>query len=185
VRGWKQQTPPGFVFALKASRLITHMRKLRGCGEALAALFGVMDNLGEKLGPILFQLPPRWRVDHRRLEEFIRGLPAEHRYSFEFRDLSWHDERVYELLSACNVALCHYHLEGFESPAVATADFGYWRLHGPGAAYRGCYSDEYLGQLSDRLKSDHDQYVFFDNDEAGYAVRNALRLQALCDARRD
>jgi uncharacterized protein YecE (DUF72 family) len=186
-RAWREQTPPGFRFALKASRYITHMKKLRAPHRSLRAFLAVARALGPKCGPLLFQLPPRWRCNPSRLAAFLRALPKNRACAFEFRDPSWHTPEVYALLRRHNAAFCIYELAGFESPHVLTADITYVRLHGPAAyAYGGSYPDAALaawaGEIRSWQKLKH-VYVFFDNDEAGYAVRNALTLQALLTGR--
>lgn len=187
VRGWLQDTPPGFVFALKASRYITHMKKLRAPRASTRALFRVVRALGPKCGPILFQLPPRWRCDPGRFAAFLRALPCKHDYAFEFRDPTWHTPQVYVLLRRYRAAFCIYQLAGFESPHVLTADFAYVRLHGPAAfAYGSSYSDAALAAWAREIggwKKVKRVYVYFDNDEAGYAARNAGTLRALLDSR--
>ncbi|GIX49333.1 MAG: hypothetical protein KatS3mg131_3544 [Candidatus Tectimicrobiota bacterium] len=114
---------------------------------------------------------------------FSPCLPPAYRHAFEFRHPSWHNEAVYALLQAHNVAFCIFELAGFRTPLVCTADFAYVRLHGPGGAYQGCYDEATLGWWARTLQkwqeAGRDGYVFFDNDEAGYAVRNALTLQQL------
>ena len=186
VRSWVQDAPANFTFALKASRYITHMRKLRAPHASTHALFKVARALGAKCGPILFQLPPRWRCNPKRLADFLRALPRGHDYAFEFRDPSWHNPEVYALLRRHRAAFCMYQLAGFESPHVLTADFTYVRLHGPAAyGYGGLYSDAALAAWVDEIrgwKKLRRVYVYFDNDEAAYAVRNARTLRALLAA---
>lgn len=186
VRGWVEHTPDGFVFAVKASRLMTHLKKLNRCEETLSAFFNVIDGFGEKLGPILFQLPPRWRADPERLARFLDLLPTKYTCAFEFRNPDWHREEVYQLLAAHNAGFCLFELNGLCSPEQLTSDTVYVRLHGPSDAYCGDYSPETLEAWKQKLKIWHDQglgvYLFFDNDQAGYAVKNALTLQRLNQA---
>ena len=178
---WKEDTPEGFIFSVKASRYITHMKKLKDPVDAVKRFMDRVDALGEKLGPLLFQLPPRWRCNPERLDSFLELLPRNHLYSFEFRDESWFREEVYEILRKRGAALCIYHLSGFISPRELTADFAYVRLHGPGDAYEGTYSTETLagwaGALSSWRRQGKPVYVYFDNDQRGYAVHNGLELQ--------
>lgn len=180
---WRDGTPAGFLFAPKASRFITHMKKLRDPETPLALFLGRMETLGEKLGPILFQLPPHWGRNVERLEGFLRALPSGHRHAFEMRDPSWHHPEVYALLKAHNAAFCAFDLAGFQSPVELTADFAYIRLHGPSlAAYAGCYDAEALHGWATRIRGWrdlHTVYVYFDNDQAGYAARNALELRGI------
>jgi uncharacterized protein YecE (DUF72 family) len=183
MRCWRDATPRNFEFAVKASRFLTHNKKLKEPENALNNFLPRAEALGEKLGPILFQLPPKWRINLDRLKEFLEALPKYHRYTFEFREPSWLVPQVYDLLRAHNAAFCIYELAGFHTPIEITADWTYVRLHGPGGKYQGSYSDEVLrtwakriAQWSKELKS---IYVYFDNDQAGYAAENALQLKRL------
>jgi len=148
----------------------------------------LVELLGDKLGPILFQLPPHWSCDASRLAQFLRALPRRHRYSFEFRDPTWHCQEIYELLERHNAAFCLYELAGFRSPARVTADFTYVRLHGPAIqAYQGSYDSAALHRWCDRIWKWQSElkgvYVYFDNDQSGYAVQNALQLKNLVHRR--
>lgn len=177
---WRETTPEDFVFACKASRYITHMKKLREPRESSERFFAAIEALGRKLGPILFQLPPRWRVNPERLAAYLEALPSGHRVAFEFRDPSWLVPAVYEHLARRNAALCIYDLAGSLSPLEVTADFVYLRLHGPACAYQGHYDDKALAAWAERLliwrRQGLDAYCYFDNDEKGYAAIDAQRL---------
>lgn len=183
VAEWCRETPPGFVFACKASRYITHMKKLKDPAAATARFFDVVTGLRRKLGPILFQLPPHWNVDVERLAHFLAALPRGFRFAFEFRDESWFVPAVFRLLERHGAAACAFDLGGRRSPVRLTADFIYIRLHGPGGPYRGRYDGRTLAAWARRAKawreSGLDVYCYFDNDEAGYAAADALRLAAL------
>jgi len=180
---WRDTAPPGFIFAVKGSRFITHMKKLRDPERSLAPFLERMAILGEKLGPILFQLPPRWHFDAARLAAFLGALPTLQRYTLELRDRSWINARALDLLAAHGVAFCIYELAGYRSPREVTADFVYIRLHGPGAPYQGRYDPRNLAGWAEAIAAWSQQgrevFCFFDNDESGYAVRNALELQDL------
>jgi uncharacterized protein YecE (DUF72 family) len=179
---WRQATPPGFCFAVKASRFLTHNKKLKDPGNALQNFLPRAEALQEKLGPILFQLPPRWRVNLERLEAFLQALPRHHRYAFEFREPSWNTEAVYATLHRHNAAYCIFELDCFTSPLKVTADFAYVRLHGPGGKYQGCYTGATLRQWAKWIEQQSKLraiYMYFDNDQAGYAARNALELKSL------
>jgi uncharacterized protein YecE (DUF72 family) len=184
VRAWREMAPPGFVFSVKASRYITHMKKLKDPSEPVRAFLGTMKPLGDRLGPVLFQLPPRFRVNAERLRAFLRALPKGGRYAFEFRDHTWFHDEVCEALEKRGAALCIYDLEGTVSPAKVTADFVYVRLHGPDGAYAGKYGARALRGWADAIQSwageGRDVYCYFDNDEKGYAAKNALELSRLC-----
>ncbi len=182
VRTWRNDTPKDFVFSCKASRFITHMKKLKDADQSTPAFFAVLEEFGPKLGPVLFQLPPRWRVNPARLEEFLEALPTGHTFVFEFRDLSWFRADTLRLLEQKNAACCIYDLDGTVSPFVLTSDVVYIRLHGPDGPYQGSYSEKAIAEWADRLiawrDEQRDVYCYFDNDQHGYAVRDATRLQA-------
>ncbi len=189
VRGWRDATPPEFRFAVKGSRFITHMKKLKDPESALQEFQPVLQALGTKLGPVLFQLPPHWPCDHDRLEAFLHALPPGLRYTFEFREPSWHCDRIYRLLRAHNAALCLYELAGYRSPIELTADFVYIRLHGPGKKkYQGDYSKATLRAWARRIERWGSElkaaYVYFDNDQKGYAAKNALELKEMMNGER-
>ena len=177
---WRDCTPPGFIFACKASRYITHMKKLRDARSSCERFFAAVEVLADKLGPVLFQLPPKWRGDPGRLESFLAAMPAKRRIAFEFRDESWFKPEIYRLLRQRDAALCIYELDGRCAPFEVTAGFTYLRLHGPGSSYRGRYDDRALAAWAARIlmwrKAGHDVYCYFDNDERGYAAENARRL---------
>lgn len=180
---WRKETAEDFTFAVKASRYITHMKKLKNDDAGLETFLKRAAKLKEKLGPVLFQLPPSWKLNFERLENFVKALPDKHRYTFEFRNHSWYDESVIELLTRHNIAFCIYELEHHLSPLHVTADFVYIRLHGPGDKYQGYYSKAELKKWARRCqnwqKEGRDVYVFFDNDQSGYAAFNALTLKEL------
>lgn len=184
---WRRIQSAEFVFALKASRTITHMKKLKNAKQPLERFVERARRLGGKLGPILFQLPPRWRLNTERLEGFLALLPKDLRFVFEFRDDDWHNPATYRLLSRFGAAFCIYQLAGRYSPVQVTADFVYIRLHGPLIEpYRGSYDTQTLagwaGAFSTWTDQGLDVFCYFDNDEAGYAVQNALQLQGMIHA---
>jgi uncharacterized protein YecE (DUF72 family) len=183
LRKWRDAVPDDFVFTAKGSRYITHMKKLKDPKENLSLFLDRISVLGNKLGPILFQLPPRWRFNAQRLAAFFEVLSSEFRYTFEFRDQSWLNEQTYALLAQNAAAFCIYELDGFLSPKEITADFTYVRLHGPSGPYRGSYDSRTLSSWAEDFSTwsaqVRDVYCYFDNDEAGYAARNALQLQSL------
>jgi uncharacterized protein YecE (DUF72 family) len=183
LRFWRESTPPEFCFAAKGSRFLTHMKKLKDPETGLKRFLDCIEILQEKLGPILFQLPPNWRIDRERLETFLRHLPRYHRYAFEFRNDSWNTPEIFDLLHEHNAAYCAYHLAGFQSPTTLTTDFAYVRLHGPGGKYQGSYDDGALRGWADRIGDWRRQlksvYVYFDNDDSGYAAVDAVRLRAM------
>jgi uncharacterized protein YecE (DUF72 family) len=182
---WRESTPGNFRFALKGSRFLTHMKKLKDPEPGLERFFQRADLLGDKLGPILFQLPPHWEVDLGRLRTFLEALPKGHRYAFEFRNATWNTPEILGELRRHNAAYCPFDLAGFQSPIEITADFTYVRLHGPGGKYQGSYSDEALAVWAERIRNWRKElqaiYFYFDNDQAAYAVQNAVRLRELVE----
>ncbi len=180
---WCAAVPGNFRFAVKASRFITHNKKLKDPEDALERFFSRAEALGPNLGPILFQLPPRWKLNLERLEHFLIALPRQHRYAFEFRDLSWNTQEVYALLRSYNAAYCIYELSGYRSPVMVTADWTYVRLHGPGGKYQGSYDRQALNGWATQVvkwsRSLKAIYVYFDNDDSAYAPHNALELKQL------
>jgi uncharacterized protein YecE (DUF72 family) len=180
VARWRELAPPGFVFAWKASRFITHMKRLRDVEDSLARVFAPMAALGAARGPTLFQLPPQMALDRDRLAQFLAQLPAG-RHTVEFRHPSWYADEVFALLAAHQVALCisdHHHAP---APWVATADFVYVRGHGPSGRYAGSYADGALDRWAERIggwsAEGRDVYGYFDNDIGCAAPRDALRLK--------
>lgn len=185
---WRDTVPAGFIFSVKASRYITHMKKLKDPQEPVSNFLDRVDTLGDKLGPILFQLPPHWNFDRERLNSFLAILPAGYRYAFEFRDPSWLNPQAYEALSKYEAAFCIYDFHGRTSPKQVTCDFVYIRLHGPYGPYRGQYSTQALagwaGAISTWARQGKEIYCYFDNDEAGYAVQDAQRLREMVEGLR-
>jgi uncharacterized protein YecE (DUF72 family) len=184
VRQWTETVPADFLFSVKASRYITHMKKLKDPEEGLRNLFRVLEPFGRKLGAVLVQCPPNWRVNLDRLEHFLKSLSSDYRYTFEFRDHSWLCEGVYTLLEKHHAALCIYDYEQYQSPERVTTDFVYLRLHGPEAqAYKGSYRDEVLREHARRCREWNRQgltvYCYFDNDEKAHAPDDARRLREL------
>ncbi|MCU1283846.1 MAG: hypothetical protein JWO13_196 [Acidobacteriales bacterium] len=187
LEAWRDATPKNFKFAMKASRFLTHNKKLKDPENALEKFLPRAEALREKLGPILFQLPPKWKVNQQRLEELLEILPKYHRYAFEFREPSWINQEICRVLRKHNAAFCIYELAGYHSPVVTTADFVYVRLHGPGDKYQGSYSDSALARWAKRIQSwaaeGKSVWFYFDNDQAGYAADNALTLKRMVEKR--
>jgi uncharacterized protein YecE (DUF72 family) len=159
------------------------MKKLNDVEESVDTFLQHASGLGKKLGPILFQLPPRWNMNAERLDGFLKLLPHDHRYAFEFRDPSWYDPAIYTILRKKGCAFCIYELAGHRSPLEVTADFVYVRLHGPGDKYQGSYHTHTLNAWAKRIKEwqgeGKDTFVYFDNDQEGYAVFNAQKLKEM------
>jgi len=217
-RNWCKQAPAGFLFAVKANRYITHIKRLKDPQEVLDRFFERVRLLKGSLGPILYQLPPSLHKDLDRLEFFLQvlrnvilnpspcsrtgsakrpvlrssssataedgseeSLPRRPDSVFEFRHESWYCEDTYKLLGRFGVGFCIHDLSGLESPRVVTGDIIYVRFHGTTGRYSGCYSKSMLANwakwLKDRAKDVRSIYVYFNNDEAAYAIRNAKELK--------
>ncbi len=178
--GWREAVSGGFIFCVKAGRYITHMKKLKDPRNTLHPFLSRIELLKPRLGPVLLQLPPHWSLNRDRLATFVEALPEGFRFAFEFRDGSWFHPSVYEILKTRSLSFCIYELDGRMAPDVVTADFVYIRLHGPGTAYQGEYGDSGLEvwtrKILDWAGAGKEIFCYFDNDQAGYAARDALRL---------
>jgi uncharacterized protein YecE (DUF72 family) len=184
VRSWRDQTGKDLVFAWKASKFITHWKRLsQKSVNSLELLEDRLSLLGEKAGPVLFQLPPNFEADADRLAEFFKLLSKKRRYSFEFRHPSWYAPRILRMLSEQNVSLCLSDHHDAPAPWKRTADFVYVRGHGPSGRYRGHYSQDVLAGWAKRIKSwkkqGCDVFVYFDNDQKSAAPADASRLKRL------
>jgi uncharacterized protein YecE (DUF72 family) len=183
---WKRRAPPDFVYAVKASRFLTHMKKLKDPAEPLQRLLSRARRLGPSLGPILFQLPPSWPLNRERFRTFLDALPPRHRYVVEFRDPSWYADDVLDLLASHGVALCLHDMAGSASGRLSIGPFSYMRFHGV-QKYSGTYPDSVLDDWADwfasSLASGRDVYAYFNNDVGGHAPRDAARLRARIDER--
>ena len=176
-------SPEEFLFSVKASRYITHLKKLKNPHQSLRAFFDRIRILKNKCGPVLFQLPPNWKADANRLADFTAALPKGYSYVFEFRDHSWFNKEIYQILNRCNAALCIYGMGKYQSPRDVTADFVYVRLHGPEKNYKGRYSEEALEKWAEIFTrwagAGKQVYCYFDNDESGHAASDARRLTTM------
>jgi uncharacterized protein YecE (DUF72 family) len=184
VRAWGERTPDNFVFAWKASKFITHWKRLTEKSQnSLELMETRLRLLGRKAGPVLFQLPPQFRKDRERLASFIRLLRVPRRYVFEFRHLSWYEDDILDLLRDNDIALCLSDHHDAPSPWVITARHVYLRAHGPTGRYRGHYASNALQSWAVRLLDlhlrQHDIYVYFDNDQKSAAPKDALRLTSI------
>ena len=184
---WREVSHRDFLFAVKGSRFITHMKKLKDVKSSTSKFFKAAKHLERKLGPVLFQLPPRWHVNAERLAEFLTSIPKDHQYAFEFREASWYAEEVFEVLKRHNAALCIHDLGGNQQPIELTADFTYVRFHGPTEAkYAGSYSGRDLKKWADRIVEWNQNltaiYAYFNNDVGGFAPKNAQELKELLEA---
>ncbi|HEY9899091.1 MAG TPA: DUF72 domain-containing protein [Pantanalinema sp.] len=181
---WARAVPEGFCFAIKASRYLTHLKKLKDPAPALARLYAAIAPLGDKQGPVLYQLPPRWGFDPGRLEGFLAALP-EGPCAVEFRDPSWYRPEAYRLLERFGVALCASSFPGLPMAWEVTGGIGYVRLHGTEVAYGDRYERKALTAIARRIRAmlrrGLDVYAYFDNDAEAFAVENARELRELLE----
>ncbi len=181
---WAARAPENFLFAVKASRIITHIRRLWDCAEPLKNFFDAVIHLGEKLGPVLYQLPPNLKADLTRLRAFLKELPEGFTHVFEFRHESWFAREVFDLLEEHGCVFCVHDHGGMNVPHVTTADVTYWRFHGTGM--RGeCYGREQLLTPAQELAALAGEgkrvFAYFNNDAAACAVTDARELRALIE----
>ena len=180
---WRSEVTPDFLFAVKANRFITHMKKLKNVDDALTVFVERVSNLRRNLGPILFQLPPNLKVDARRLSDFLSQLPPRRRYAVEFRNATWLTDEVTQALADRKVAFCIHDLFGEPCPQHVTAPFAYFRFHGHDERYGGSYPKkilkEYAQEMVTLLGKGKDVYAYFNNDAFGYALKDAVALKKL------
>ena len=190
---WREQTPASFLFAVKDSRFLTHMKRLREPEEPLERLVSRAAELRTRLGPVLYQLPGNFHVDLPRLENFLRALPSRPAprsrrrllHAMEFRHPSWYVNETYTLLVRYNVALCLHDKAGSEIAAPWVGPFVYVRFHGTSGRYHGSYPDSTLRGWAERLaaqaRAGRDVFAYFNNDPDATATRNARTLKAMVD----
>jgi uncharacterized protein YecE (DUF72 family) len=176
LQNWVEQTPAGFVFAVKANMRITHILRLKNAGEATELFLKMIDPLrtSRRLGPILFQLPPAVKCDVTLLREYLALLPKDLRYAFEFRHASWLTDEVYEALRERNVSLCVAESEKLEVPEVITADFVYYRLRKPD--YTAEDVAAFRARSKELLATGRDLYLMFKHEESPEGALNAETL---------
>jgi uncharacterized protein YecE (DUF72 family) len=176
LENWVSQTPEEFRFALKAPEKITHYQRLAGSEETLHYFWAVARTLGEKLGPILFQLPPFLKKDLPLLENFLAIVPPEMKAAFEFRHESWFSEEIFAALKNHNAALCIADSEKLSTPVVMTSDFGYFRLRDQ---YDKFALEKWAKIISDQQKSLEEIFVYFKHEESGSGPEFAVQLMKL------
>ncbi|GAA0360724.1 DUF72 domain-containing protein [Microbispora corallina] len=180
---WRERTPGDFVMAVKASRFLTHIKRLKDPEEPVRRLMGVAEGLGPKLGPILLQLPPTLQADAGRLRDCLGRFPRTVRVAVEPRHASWWTEEIRDLLAEFGAALCWADRCGRPtSPLWRTADWAYLRFHEGSAHPWPTYGRQALGSWVDRLGDAGDAYVYFNNDPGAAAVRNAVTFAELAEA---
>ena len=179
---WKESTPSGFIFSVKASRYITHIKKMKEVEEPLNRFYEVARELEDRLGPLLFQFPPQLKFNREIFSSFVELLSSDFRYVFEFRNESFFAEEVYEILKEKDICLCFSDTPSFPYQEVVTSSFIYLRLHGHGSLYTDFYSEEELKEWGAKIRfwlGERDVYCYFDNDYEGFAVKNAQRLKEI------
>jgi len=181
VERWRKQAPADFVYTVKANRYITHIKRLKDAAEPIETFFERMNLLKEKLGPVLYQLPPSMQKDLQRLRDFVKLLPKKSITVFEFRHNSWFSGDVFSLLDESGCSFCIHDMPGIQTPRVVTSDIIYIRFHGPTGKYAGSYSKSSLrawaAWLKDNVKKTRGVYVYFNNDTNAHAVSNAKTLK--------
>ena len=185
---WGARAPNGFTFSVKASRYLTHLKRLSEPDEPLQRFWSRATGLGDRLGPVLYQLPPRWKPNPERLAQFLERVPQERAQALEFRDARWYGSWLDALLGSAGVALCLHDMAGSSPEPRPVGPFVYLRLHGSGARYGGRYSDAALAawaaRLSDWADAGLPAWVYFNNDIGGHAPRDAVRLRERIDGAR-
>jgi len=181
--GWREKAPAGFRYAMKANRFITHMKKLVGCDEEIDRFIALARRLEDKLGPILYQLPPSLHKDLRRLDTFVARLPDDLEHVVEFRHKSWYDEDVRDLLDRHGVGFVAHDLRGLISPRWASGRVAYARFHGAGGKYWGRYADKVLIEWTDwcleQRRAGRSVWCYFNNDIHGHAIHDAQTLKSM------
>ena len=182
---WADRAPMRFLFAVKASRFLTHMKKLKDPEEPLARLFERMQPLGRHLGPVLYPLPPGWKLDRERLEHCLQVLPSGVRHVMEFREPTWYGDDVSALLERYGVARCVHDMKGSATGQERVGPFVYVRFHGASGTYSGGYPRDRLERwatwLDEQRRTGRDVYAYFNNDVGGHAPRDAMTLRRLLE----
>lgn len=180
---WQEQAPPGFCYAVKANRFLTQAKKLKDCEEPLGRMMAPFRHLGSALGPILYQLPPRFRLNVERLESFLQLLPGDTTNVFEFREPSWYADEVFDLLDRYGAAFCAHDMPGSQSPRIAVGPVAYVRFHGGLGKYWGRYSDEVLlgwtDWMMEQTRVGRPVWAYFNNDPEAHAIHDAQTLRAM------
>jgi uncharacterized protein YecE (DUF72 family) len=180
---WREQAPDGFCYAVKANRFITQAKKLLDPEEPLERMMKAVRHLGDRTGPILYQLPPSLRINLDRLEQFLKALPTDVTSVFEFRDRSWYVDETYALLDRYNSSFCVHDMRGSASDRIAVGPIAYLRFHGGEGKYWGRYSDKKLlscaDWILDQARSGRPVWAFFNNDIHAHAIHDAQTLKSM------
>ena len=185
LKKWHKLTPAGFLFAVKANRYITHIKKLKDTKDELERFFEKVVLLKKRLGPVLFQLPPSLCKNPDTLGSFLSLLPKKHKAVFEFRNESWYDDETFKLLNEFGAGFCIHDLGGKPSPRVITGKIIYIRFHGTTGRYEGSYSEAMLAEWATWIMENCGNavavYTYFNNDVSGHAVANSKTLKSLIE----
>ena len=180
---WRDLAPKGFLYAVKANRYITHIKRLKDTAEEVKRFFDVVGLLKEKLGPILYQLPPSLNKNLDLLASFIKLLPKKSCAVFEFRHESWYEQDTFELLRRLGIGFCIHDLGELTTPRIITGEMVYIRFHGTAGRYSGNYTDKMLadwaGWIRENRKSATAIYAYFNNDADAHAINDAKQLKNL------
>ena len=182
---WHDSVPENFIFSVKVSRYITHIKRLKNSNEAMDKFLSRAGFLDDKLGVLLYQLPPQMKLNLERLEEFLAYLPASLQHVFEFRNESWIVGPTFDLLRKYHAGFCIFNMPGYSSPLITTSGFSYIRFHGSEGLYSSNYSNIELKKWAKdikKLSADLESvYIYFNNDAGAYAIDNAQMLKRLLD----
>lgn len=185
VNEWYRISPTSFIYSVKVSRFITHIKRLRDSKEGINLFISKVSPLKEKLGPLLYQFPPDMERNDGRLEDFLSILPKEYRHVLEFRHKSWFTHGTYKLLGKYNAGFCIYDMLGARSPVIVTTDYAYFRFHGKDSVYSSRYTDKdmqaWAEKISELSKGLQAVYVYFNNDTDGHAIDNAFTIKSFLD----
>ncbi|MBL6449247.1 DUF72 domain-containing protein [Fulvivirga sp. 29W222] len=182
VEGWYDRTPEKFLFTLKGSRYITHVKRLIGARESIAHFYHLADILKEKMGSILWQLPPNLKIDKERLINFCKALSTNYKNVIEFRHASWFHKEIYEILREYKIAYCIISAPGnLPEDIITTTNFAYLRFHGKTDWYNYHYSKKQLNYWKNRIErlKVKEVFIYFNNDHNTQAVENGLLLKKL------
>jgi uncharacterized protein YecE (DUF72 family) len=181
--GWRDKAPPGFHYAVKVNRFITHMKKLLDCEAEIERFIALARPLGDKLGPLLYQLPPSLRLNLERLERFLERLPPDLTHVFEFRNKDWYVPDTYSLLDRHGASFCVHDMPGSKTERIGVGPVAYVRFHGGEGKYWGRYSDEGLLSWTDwvveQTRSGRSVWCYFNNDIHGHAIEDARTLKSM------
>lgn len=180
---WLDQAPPGFRYSVKANRYVTQAKKLKDPEETVPNIMAPIRRLGEALGPVLYQLPPRFKLNLERLERFLEVLPEDATNIFEFRDKSWYDDRVLALLDRHGAGFCAHDMPELQSPRLAVGPVAYVRFHGGTGKYWGRYPDDRLLGWADWMIGEANAgrpvWAYFNNDPDAHAIEDARTLKSM------